>query len=392
MKYNEISDFIDCLSCPNNFRLSKRDFLKYSLVGLSAMTGLLRLKAFASGDSGLWKWSKEAYHYTSMSNKTVKCLNCPNTCVLPEGGRSRCRNKVNKGGKLYTLAYGNPCTANIDPVEKKPLFHFLPNARAYSIAAAGCNLRCLYCQNWEISQVQPEDTKNFDMFPAQVVENCLDNKCECIAYTYSEPNTFYEYMYDIAKLARKKGIKNLIVSNGYINEKPLLELCEYIDAATITLKNFKESIYNELNGASLQPVLNSLKTYRKKNVWLEIVNLVVPNWTDDMNMIKSMCEWLVKNDLSSCPLQFLRFFPLYKLTQLPPTPISTLEKAREIALKAGMKYVYIGNVPGNPAENTYCPKCKKLIIERRGIYLLNNYVTKSRCKFCGEKIDGVWNN
>ncbi len=386
-------------------KISKREFIKYGLLGLGGLAvsidslksfgsiteglkGIEGLKGSKSGDD-LWKWSKEAYHYIK-TPRGVKCQLCPNQCILRPGEKSICRTRINKDGKLYTIAYGNPCAVHIDPIEKKPLYHFYPSSTAFSIATAGCNLACLNCQNWTISQFSPEDTKNYDMMPDKVVEQCINYNCKSIAYTYAEPTAFYEYTYDTSKLARAKGIKNVFVSAGYINEKPLRDLCKYLDAANIDLKSFKNEIYENLNGASLQPVLNTLKILKQENVWLEITNLVIPSWTDDLDMIKRMCEWLYKNELYDYPLHFSRFYPMYKLTHLPQTPVSTLEKAREIAMNAGIKFVYIDNVPGNKSENTFCPKCKKMIIERRGFKILSNHIKNGRCEFCGEKIPGVW--
>ena len=221
--------------------------------------------------------------------------------------------------------------------------------------------------------------------PAKVVPEAVSNGCKSIAYTYSEPTAFYEYMYDTARLAKVRGIKNLLISNGYINEKPLRDLCKVIDAANINLKSFRQEIYATLNGGSLQPILNTLKTLKAEGVWLEITNLVIPNWTDNITMIKEMCEWLVKNGFQDYPLHFNRFFPLYKLTSLPYTPLTILDKAREIATKAGMHYVYIGNVPETSAQNTYCFKCKKTVVERKGFTILSNNLKGSSCKFCGRK-------
>jgi len=266
----------------------------------------------------------------------------------------------------------------------------MPTTLAFSIAAAGCNLRCLNCQNWQISQFSPKETKNFDLMPEKVVEQCLSTRCESIAYTYSEPTTFYEYAYDTAEIAKGKGIKNVLKSSGYINEKPLRTLCRVLDAANIDLKNFDDKLYQKLSGATLAPVLQTLKVLKQEGVWLEITNLVIPGWTDDLDMIRRMCDWLYQNGLADSPLHFSRFTPLYKLTQLPLTPVSTLEKARETALKSGIKYVYIGNVPAHTAENTYCHKCRKMIIERRGFAILVNDIVKGKCRHCGEKIPGVW--
>ncbi len=226
--------------------------------------------------------------------------------------------------------------------------------------------------------------------PEQVVAECLSYKSESIAYTYSEPVTFYEYAYDTATLARKKGIRNVWKSNGFINEEPLRKLCKVMDAANIDLKCFDDDIYQKLSKGHLAPVLRTLKVFKEEGVWLEITNLLIPTWTDNLSMVEHMCDWLVQNGLNECPLHFSRFNPLYKLTQLPLTPVATIERAREIAIKAGMQYVYVGNVPGHQAENTYCHKCGKMLIERRGYQILSNNLEQGKCRFCGARIPGVW--
>ncbi|MCX6269713.1 MAG: AmmeMemoRadiSam system radical SAM enzyme [Bacteroidetes bacterium] len=335
------------------------------------------------------KYFKEAYHYVT-TIRGAECEMCPNYCIIRPGKKGSCRTRINQNDKLMTMAYGNPCAVHIDPVEKTPLFHFLPSSRAFSIATAGCVLSCLNCQNWDISQASPDETQNVELMPTAVVNECLANGCESIAYTYSEPTAWYEYAFDTAKIARAKGIKNLLISCGYINEKPLRELAQYIDAANINLKSFSDDIYIKLNGGQLEPIQRTLRILKEMGVWLEITNLIVPTWTDDMDMIRRMCQWLVKEDFTDCPLHFNRFFPLYKLTQLPATPNSVLEQARSIALQEGMKYVYVGNVPGTEYEDTFCPKCKKKIINRKGFTLLENNLKNGKCGFCGEKIAGVW--
>jgi pyruvate formate lyase activating enzyme len=226
--------------------------------------------------------------------------------------------------------------------------------------------------------------------PEAVVAACLKSGSESIAYTYSEPTTFYEYAFDTATLARKKKIKNVWKSNGYINEEPLRKLCKVMDAANIDLKSFDDDTYKRLSKGRLAPILRTLKVFKEEGVWLEITNLVIPTWTDDLEMIRKMCDWLVQNGLKECPLHFSRFNPLYKLTQLPLTPVSTLEKARDIAIQAGVQYVYIGNVPGHEAENTFCHKCGKMIIERRGFQILANNLEKGCCRFCSVRVPGVW--
>lgn len=329
--------------------------------------------------------------YYEVTPRGVKCMICPNECTLKLDELSDCHNRINKENTLHTMAYGNPCAIHIDPIEKKPLYHFLPGSRVFSIATAGCNLACLNCQNWTISQVSPTETRNYDLMPDRVVAETLGNKCQSIAYTYSEPITFYEYTLDSSRVAHEQGIRNVMVSAGYINEEPLRNLAPHIDAANIDLKSFKESIYLKLNAGKLQPVLDTLRILLEEKVWLEITNLVVPNWTDDFDMIREMCEWLYANGFQDCPLHFSRFHPMYKLTQLPPTPVATLEKAREIALQSGIRFVYIGNVPGTKASNTVCPACKRNLVERRGYTIVSNKITEGKCSYCNEPIPGTWN-
>ncbi len=382
-------------------KITKRQFFRASLAGLSAAAaGMHSIKALsktwigmdtanAASAGGFGRFSKES-PYAVATPRGIRCQICPNNCILKEGLESICKTHAVKDGKLYTIAYGNPCSVHSDPIEKKPLFHFLPSTVSFSLATAGCNFACLNCQNWEISQTSPHDTPNSDLFPGRVVEEALKGRCRSIAYTYSEPIAFYEYMFDTARLARARGLKNLFISNGFINERPLLDLCRYLDAANINLKSFSDEIYAKLNGGSLQPVLNTLKTLKSQGVWLEITNLVVPGWTDDLAMIREMCEWLVREGFSDNPLHFSRFHPLYKLTSLPYTPVDTLDKARNIAMKSGMRYVYIGNVPGSPAESTYCHSCKKPVIERKGFSILSNHLENGTCRFCHARIPGVW--
>jgi len=338
-----------------------------------------------------WKWSIEAFHYET-EDKNVRCQMCPHQCYLSPGDRGVCRARVNIGGKLYSLSYGDPCTINIDPIEKKPLFHFYPGSSIYSLATAGCNLRCLNCQNWEISQQRPEDLEHKDLFPADVVKAVKKGGYNFIAYTYAEPTTFYEYMHDTAKLGKEAGLKNVLISAGYINEMPLLDLTKFIDGANINLKSFDDRIYQSLNGATLEPVLNTFKTLHGEGVWFEMTTLVVPTYIEDKDMIKRMCAWILKELGPDYPLHFIRFFPQYKLTRLPPTPVAILEAFREIAIKEGIHYVYVGNVPGHEGENTYCHNCKKLLIERNGYILKQVNMENGKCKFCGTSIPGRWDN
>lgn len=338
----------------------------------------------------LMEKAKEAMYYEKMDETRMLCQLCPHECIIFPKKRGDCHNRINYNGKLYSIAYANPCAVHVDPIEKKPLFHFLPTSKAFSIATAGCNLSCMNCQNWNISQVGPEETRNYDLPPQKVVDRCINYNCDSIAYTYSEPIAFYEYTYDTSIIARQRGIKNIFISAGYIHEKPLRKISKYLDAANIDLKSFDDDIYKKLNAGSLQPVLNTLKTLKEEGVWIEITNLIVPSWTDDMNMIKKMCEWLAENGLDEAPLHFSRFTPRYKLKHLPVTPVSKMNQARKIAQQTGMKYVYVGNVPGHEGESTFCPECEKVLLKRRGFYILENNLDNNLCKYCGAKIAGVW--
>lgn len=373
--------------------MDKRQFIRTVLLGAGGIACLPNhlfalSNSFSIAGTGK-KWMKEAMFY-STTPKGIRCLICPNECDIKEGGSGDCRNRVNNDGKLYSIAYGNPCAVNVDPMEKKPLFHFYPGTKIFSIATAGCNLACLNCQNWTISQKSPKETQNYDLMPDKVIEQCQINSCKSIAYTYSEPITFYEYTYDTSVLARQAGIKNVLKTAGYINHDPLVKLCKVIDAANVDLKSFSDSIYLKLNAGKLQPVLDTLITLKNEGVWLEITNLVIPSWTDDPEMIRQMCDWLLTNGFEQVPLHFSRFQPSYKLNNLSPTPINSLKNAREIALKEGLKYVYAGNIPEAGLENTLCPRCKNLIVERRGFTILQTHIVGGKCTFCGNKINGIW--
>jgi pyruvate formate lyase activating enzyme len=375
----------------NKYDISKRDFIKKSLVlatGLVYCPCKVILPDINFGKEGKFK---KIADYQQETARGIMCGICPNECVLKEGELSKCNNRIVHNSKLYTMAYGNPCSVNPDPVEKKPMYHFLPGSRAYSIATAGCNFVCLNCQNWTISQTSPDKTRNFDLAPEKVVNECIKNDCSSIAYTYSEPVTFYEYVFDTATIARKAGIKNIIKSNGYIKPEPLKKLCSVIDGANIDLKVFNESTYLKLTGGKLQPVLDSLKIYRDMGVWLEITNLVVPTWSDNTDEIRMMCKWLSDNGFRNTPIHFSRFYPLHKLEQLPPTSVELLNTAAQIAADEGLKYVYIGNVPGKEKSDTKCPYCNDILVVRDGYHVALNTITSGKCKKCGTRIDGVWN-
>ncbi len=334
--------------------------------------------------------SRVLYCHNPHEGSYVKCELCPKGCIISEGHRGDCRVRENRGGKLYTMVYGNPCAVHTDPIEKKPFYHFLPASVAFSIATAGCNLHCQYCQNWEISQFPPEDLDNYDLPPEGVVEAALRTGSRSIAYTYSEPTIFYEYMVDTARAAREAGLQNVVISAGYINAGPLRELCRAVDAIKIDLKGYNEEFYEKVCYGTLQPVLDSIKLIHEEGVHLEIVNLVVPTLNDDPDELRELARWIVDSVGPDVPVHFNRFQPLYKLLNLPPTPVESLETARDIALEEGINYAYVGNVPGHPANYTYCARCGEAIIVRQGFALLEYHLRDGKCEYCGNPIPGVW--
>lgn len=338
----------------------------------------------------LWKWSRPARFYRTAADKGTACTLCPNGCLLYPGDRGVCRSRVNLEGNLYTLTYGNPCSIHVDPVEKKPLFHFQPTSSVFSMATTGCNFRCLNCQNWEISQARPEEVRHYDLFPAEAVAQARAAGATAIAYTYSEATTFFEYMVDTAELAHEKGLANLWISNGYINPEPLRRLCDVIDGANVNLKAYSDEIYKKLNGGRLRPVLETFRILHERQVHFEITNLVIPGYTDDPELARDMCRWIMDNLGPDHPLHFLRFSPRYKLKRVPPTPVATLTRFRRIALKEGLRYVYVGNVPGHDGENTYCHNCGELLLQRQGYRIRTVHLQDNRCDSCGETIPGVW--
>lgn len=334
---------------------------------------------------------KEAMFYKKIENKRVECNLCPRKCKVGDMERGYCGVRENREGIYYTLVYGNPCAVHIDPIEKKPFFHFYPDSKAFSISTAGCNVNCKFCQNWQISQSRPEQTENVNLPPAEVIRYAKNNLAKSIAYTYAEPVVFYEYIIDTSKIARKDNIKSVVVSGGYIEEEPLKKLCDVVDAVKIDLKAFTSKYYKEIVNGELKPVLDTLKILKKSKIWFEIVYLVLPGLNDSEKEINDMCVWINNNLGKDVPLHFSRFYPMYKLKNLPPTPVDTLTRLRKLAMSCGIKYVYVGNVFGHEGESTYCVDCKKTLVKRTGYQILEYYIEKGRCKYCNEKIPGVWN-
>jgi pyruvate formate lyase activating enzyme len=320
----------------------------------------------------------------------VKCLLCAQECMLKDGERGRCRARINHDGVLKSLVYGRPAAIHVDPIEKKPFYHFLPGSKAFSLGTAGCPLSCRFCQNWEISQARPEDIHTPVYSPEDILTEASRRRSPVIAFTYNEPTVFIEYLTDIGRQGRKQRMKSVLVSCGFMNLRPLDEMCEVLDAIKIDLKGFSPDFYRDVCGAELDPVLRSIKQISRKGVHLEIVNLVVPTLNDSPSMMTRLIEWVAGEIGPDVPLHFTRFHPAYQMLQLPPTPVSTLESAYETAKSKGLHYPYVGNVPSHPGNHTYCPSCGKTVVERTGFFVLSNRITNGKCPFCGLAIAGVW--
>jgi pyruvate formate lyase activating enzyme len=298
---------------------------------------------------------------------------------------------MNVDGQMRSLVYGRPITIHVDPIEKKPFYHFLPGAAAYSLATSGCPLHCRFCQNWEISQIRPEDYDAVYTEPEMIVTGAADQQAPVIAFTYNEPTVFVEYLTDIAREARKQNIRCVLISCGFMNEEPLTEMCSVLSAIKIDLKGFSEDFYRKVCSADLHPVLRSIKQIARSGTHLEIVNLVVPSLNDSDDMLKGICDWIASELGPDVPVHFTRFHPDYQLLNLAPTPVETLERARNMALGKGIHYPYVGNVPGHAGNHTYCPTCGKIVIERSGLFVSSMHLKAGCCEFCGAVIAGVWN-
>ncbi|MFH1770211.1 MAG: AmmeMemoRadiSam system radical SAM enzyme [archaeon] len=334
---------------------------------------------------------QEAMYYNSEKDGVVQCVLCPRNCLIQPYKLGFCRVRKNVDGKLYSLVYGKVAGGlAIDPIEKKPLFHFLPGSAVLSFGTVGCNLHCKHCQNWTTSQVDAGQSFEREFSPEEIVEKAKETNCESIAYTYNEPTIFFEYMLKTAKLAKKAGIKNVMVTNGFINPKPLKELCKYMDGVNVDLKGFDNVFYGRTTTAWLQPVQETLKTLKKEKVWFEITNLIIPTLNDNLEGIRNMCEWIKKELGVDVPLHFTAFHPDFELANLPRTPIATLLNAHDIAKSLGLKYVYVGNIVAKDYENTSCSKCKCLLIERVGFNILQNNIESNKCNNCKTKIHGVF--
>lgn len=386
----------------SGMRLSKREFLKLSAGGACAacLAGIVspvnRAAAQATqpgpmavAEPGLIRHARSPW-FTSAEGDSIRCTLCPKGCVIPQGRRGPCRVRGNWDGEGYTLVYGNPALVQMDPVERKPFFHVLPGTRALSVSTAGCNLACKFCEVWDMALVNPEDVHAYDFPPEEAINQAMEAGAQSMSYAFGEPVVYYEYVEAAAELAKEAGLLNLLHTAAYINPEPLKQLADKVDAVNVDLKSFEPEFYREVVGGELEPVLDSLKLLRDEGVHIEITNIVIPTLNDDMDVIAEMCAWINDELGSDTPIHFARFYPLYKLANLPPTPVSTLDNARKTAHEAGLDYVYVARVTGHEGENTFCPDCGEKVIERRGFVIAENHLNAGACGHCGASIPGKW--
>jgi len=332
-----------------------------------------------------YKIVEKIARFWEKKNNVVRCRLCPHNCIIREGKRGLCKVRENRNGTLYTLVYASCSSANVDPIEKKPLFHFYPGSLVFSLSTVGCNLKCLHCQNYSISQVAPEEAFLYEIPPEKAVEEALKSS-DGIAFTYNEPTIWWEYAYDTSKIAKKNGLYTVFVTNGYINEEPLREIAPYLDAANVDIKAMDDEFYRKITKARLQPVLDAAKLYKELGIHLEMTYLVIPTKNDDEWQIKKFIEWVLNEFGDEQVIHFTAFYPAYKMMNVPPTPLKKLIQAYEMAKQHGLKYVYLGNVPHGEYENTYCPKCGNLLIERHGFNARIVGIKNGRCSKCGAKL------
>lgn len=374
-----------------NKTYSRRDFLKTcgGAVATCAVCSLPLIDGEPLFALAREKGVKEAKYYEKLADKKVTCKLCPHECRVADLERGTCGVRENRGGKYYTLVYGTPCSAHIDPIEKKPIFHYYPATQAFSIATAGCNFVCKFCQNWEISQKRPEQIESITLLPKKLIDIAKSRGCKTVAHTYTEPVVFFEYMLDCAIEGKSRGVPNVMISNGYIQEKPMRELCKYLGAVKIDLKAFTDKFYKEMCAGTLRPVLDILSVLKDEGVWFEIVVLLIPTLNDSKSEIDQMTQWIFKELGPDVPVHFSRYYPTFMLKNIPPTPPETCLEARKIAMGNGIKYVYVGNMVSD-AESTYCAKCGKVVIERMRYHTRLSGMKGNTCKYCGEIIPGVF--
>jgi len=369
---------------------TRRQFLGGATLAFLAGTCGRLAAAGASGPLPEGIVPREAEFWTRLDNNAIRCDLCPRHCRVAEGKRGYCRVRENRGGSYFTLVHSRPCAMHLDPIEKKPFFHVLPGTKAFSLATVGCNLHCKFCQNWDIAQASPEDVPAAVRPPDSIAEAAARAGARTLAFTYSEPTVFYEYMRDCAKAAAGRGIHSILISNGFINEAPLRALLPHLKAVKIDLKAFTQSFYGDVCDGLLAPVLETLKIIAGSGVWLEIVCLVIPTLNDHPQELQRLAAWVVKELGPDVPLHFTRYQPLYQLRNLPPTPPATLLRARDLALQEGCRFVYTGNVPGLSGQDTACPFCGKTLVSRYSYVIRENLLRGNRCPSCQRVIPGAW--
>lgn len=376
--------------------ITRRDFIKYGLCGACALctTGISALApgtaSAVSPEKGLVNPRRSPW-CLQLTEKDFRCTLCPHLCRISPGKRGRCGVRENRAGSCYTLAYANPALVQATPVERIPFFQVMPGIRTLAVSTAGCPLECRFCEVWDMALIRPEEVHAYDLSPEDAVSQARSAGAEAVAYAFGEPVAFYEYMSDTAAAAKKEGLLNLVHTSGYILPEPLEAVIGSIDAVNVDLKAFDDTFYRRMTGGSLEPVKSAMKMIKEAGVHLEITNLVIPAENDDMDLIKKMCLW-IKNELGpEVPIHFARFYPLYKLSNLPPTPVSTLDRARDTAMEAGLSHVYVAKVTGHEGENTFCRECGKKIIDRMGFVIEDMQIERGRCSNCGTRIHGIWN-
>jgi pyruvate formate lyase activating enzyme len=375
--------------------MARREFLRTVGAGACAFCAA-RALAEDADTAALTEGAKpqtavhDAMWFDRLPDKAVRCRLCPRECTVADVERGYCGVRENQHGDYKTLVYGNLCSLNIDPIEKKPLFHYLPGTTALSVATAGCNLECKFCQNWRVSQYRPEQVESLLIPPENLVRIANTRRAPTIAYTYTEPVVFAEYVHDTAAIGRREGVGSVMISNGYIREPALRELCEHLTAFKVDLKGFTEKFYAEWCAGRLAPVLETLEVLKDIGIHTEVVTLLVPTLNDSAEEIAGLAKWLVSHVGPDVPVHFSRFHPIYRVKNLPPTPVETLIRARKVSMDAGLRYVYVGNVPFNEGESTYCPKCGKVVIRRVGYNVDASMLRSGACAGCGQKIPGVW--
>jgi len=359
------------------------------LLGAAGLVATTPRTKAQTAQRGLIK-ARRSQWFTAVGNGRLRCDLCPRQCRLDPGQRGPCRVRENRGGEGYSLVYGNPSLVQLDPVERKPFFHVLPGSRALSVSTAGCNIECKFCEVWDMALVAPEEVHAYDMPPENVVQQAASAGARSISYAFGEPVVFFEYVASVARQARQAGLLNLLHTNGYIAADPLEALVDDLDAVNIDLKCFDPDFYRDICGGELEPVLQTLKRLKAHGVHVEITNIVIPTLNDDAEVVRAMCRWIVDELGPDVPLHFGRFYPLYKLANLPPTPVRTLDRIRDIARDEGLRYVYIARVPGHEAESTYCPDCGQPVIKRLGFMIEENHLQAGDCGHCGTPIPGRW--